>query len=1796
MATQFLLAQSTCSLESQAGWPVMVDGGVRSAPTLADLDGDGTCEVVFGTWGNEVYVLRYDGSNFEGWPNKTRYIVSSSPAVGDIDGDGDLEIVVSCTDRKVYSWHHDGTMVKGWPVLTGNGIRSSPALGDLNGDGFLDVVVNSDKLYAWNHDGSLLKGWPVPLMEYPSKLGGYVDSSPALADIDRDGDLEIVIGSRDGTVWVLHGDGSHVARWSVSAEAPTISSPALGDMNGDGNMEIIIGCFDGRVWICDYQGTVVDGWPVGTNASIISSPALGDMDGDTDLETVIGSGCLKNERGGVYAWHQDGQPLVGWPTFPGTYIIGIESAPTQVESSPVLGDIDGDGDIEVIVGAEDQNAYAWHHSGTLVAGWPQWLDDSARDAAALGDLDGDGDIEVVLGQLGERIFAWDCRGVYDPRNLPWPMFHHDAHHTGCFGSDPYEPDNAPQQATMVQTLGRVQDHTLYHKDDRDWFKFPGARGDVLTFELKWLGRDCDPCIEIIGADGITRLHSYAGAPSDSFQIDKDEVGLTIQWEVPASGIYYVSVSNANAEASGQQTQYSILIRGSYPQAPTGLSAEPGDGVVHLTWTRNLDPDVSGYRIYYTERSRSGDSIQRDSLGARKTDHHQFERRVDVGNITRYRIDGLNNGNVYRFRLTAYDSRGRESGYSREMTVSPQDLPPSAPANVTILNPGNGSLLLKWAPNPERDVATYRVHWGTSSGPYEYSADVGTDTSYQLHGLAPTLHYFTLTAHDGSGQGSGYSTEVSGLPQVLFPETITPWILIPEPGWEFSWLKESAILLMVMTIVALIVTLPAFRRLSGGTLRRRLKAIVILVFGISTFSLISRLFSFPLVLSTLSLSLTMVFLALLLRLLVPILLEKARPYHRRLLGICAALTLLLFALLIFELGLRKGIHETMQSLWLKVQTVLADGATQTFIEVQRIGTQTDFREAVRREDYLTAKQIVEKHMFDTAMDPHLYGIALLANNGRSQFGVGVKIDPPATTDSIPRIILTRQDTRPGFQAALPVPTRESPSGWLLLWKGLGEDLVWKAAGETGFDIQLTAADRILASTVGLYPEPVGLIPSALTGIGKIAKILLLPGGLGNPWISRLRLHSEGDIAQGELSLIQHLHGSPFNVLPTAKVLLILSIAILLTFSLRGLPSSAQLSQAFLKFNLARFALCLLFFGLILAHLLIPQISPASILIHILFISLVYVLLLYFIICLGKVEIDRRLRKKLRMKFSLSYLVVGLLPIIFLFIYFLGFNLRSQLRLIEKELDDHLAYAHSCARALVSHKSWFHTYLRNALDSGDDFEWISARYLMKRQFFWHYTYPEAFITIQVTPENADRVPFKSYDTIAPRAFKTYQPLPGWLAGGDFRGIAYEKGRVFLKTIYSIAMSYQGEWYDIAAEVHIPLDKFLLRRMEKKIAASSPLADMVLEGPVRAPATASGLDVRNPFFFRYDLEVVDWETGNTLPFALIAQVSASPPVFILSLIWALLFFILFPLVLSGVGAFVSHRAIVKPIEKLVTGTQRIGSGELDYKIDIRKRDEFGQLAEAFNRMTEDLRSKVRELTEKERIEELSRMQSEFLSNVTHDLRTPLTTIQGAVLNMLRGISGDLTPKQEKYTNMIKRSGDRLLRLINSLLDLSRMEAGRIELHLQPIDLPETIGRITAAMDIQSEKLSLHLSSSFAEDLPQVQADRDRLEEIITNLLDNAMKFTPREGSITISAQSLKKGLVEVSVSDTGVGIPHDRLHKIFDRFQRYPDPSGREVEGSGLGLYIVKSLVELHGGTIRVESEVGKGSTFVFTLKTV
>ena len=282
----------------------------------------------------------------------------------------------------------------------------------------------------------------------------------------------------------------------------------------------------------------------------------------------------------------------------------------------------------------------------------------------------------------------------------------------------------------------------------------------------------------------------------------------------------------------------------------------------------------------------------------------------------------------------------------------------------------------------------------------------------------------------------------------------------------------------------------------------------------------------------------------------------------------------------------------------------------------------------------------------------------------------------------------------------------------------------------------------------------------------------------------------------------------------------------------------------------------------------------------------------------------------------------------------------------------------------------------------------------------------------------------------------------------------------------------------------------------------------------------------------------------------------------------------------------SIVGPVKQMNRRLQEIAQENFSSRLEIPNRDELGNLASALNDMSNELGRLYRE------IHAASRHKSEFLANMSHELRTPLNAIIGFSQVLGERVFGELNEKQAEYIQDIHESGAHLLSLINDILDLSKVEAGRMELALKKFDVRLALDNALTLVKERSLRHGISLEVDLGSGLGTIVADERKLKQIMLNLLTNAIKFTPEGGSITVDANGAENRL-QIAISDTGVGISPEDQKMIFEEFRQVSEKDGQAREGTGLGLTLTKKFVEMHGGEISVESEVGKGSSFRFFL---
>ena len=310
------------------------------------------------------------------------------------------------------------------------------------------------------------------------------------------------------------------------------------------------------------------------------------------------------------------------------------------------------------------------------------------------------------------------------------------------------------------------------------------------------------------------------------------------------------------------------------------------------------------------------------------------------------------------------------------------------------------------------------------------------------------------------------------------------------------------------------------------------------------------------------------------------------------------------------------------------------------------------------------------------------------------------------------------------------------------------------------------------------------------------------------------------------------------------------------------------------------------------------------------------------------------------------------------------------------------------------------------------------------------------------------------------------------------------------------------------------------------------------------------------------------------------------------------------------ITQRFILSPINELRDVAIRVADGDLTVRSNVQTGDEFESLSANLNTMLERLRSSQEELQRANRLldeklgqmaetnvalYESNRLKSEFIANVSHELRTPLTSIIGFAELLRESPRADDDTRAARYAENILISGRILLEIINDLLDLAKIEAGKVELRAEPTDLRKLCAGLLDFLRPQAEAKRLRFSLAADEDLPELNTDQSRLRQILFNLLSNALKFSPEGGQVWLSARRVNEQAVRLTVRDMGPGIAPEHHETIFDKFRQIDQSATREHHGTGLGLAIARELTLLLGGKIGVESELGRGATFWVTLPT-
>ncbi len=482
----------------RAGWPVELPVETSSHCAVGDVDGDGGLDVVLAAdciyaWDAEGVEVRDGDGDSQSLGPLNNVKADWGPAgvtLANLTSRPGLEIVASNrTARQIWVYQGDGSVAPGWPRTLSNWNWAAPAVGDLDGDGDLEIVVNTidGRLYVWHHDGTELRdgdGNPTTNGVFQVRTNEWYSwCSPALVDLDGDGRLEIILATRytdakADVVMALRNDGTNAPGfpYSLGAQGDVLCSPAVGDVDGDGQREIVVVSENDRLHVIRANGQAMAPFPIvfvsNNMAAGIStpSPALGDFDGDGAVE-IVAVAVTDEHNAAIHVVRHDGTTLAGWP----------KSVPGNSESSPLVGDISGDGALDVLFGIgggadNSPNAlYAFRADGGVVPGFPVQLSGPVRPAPTLADLDGDGGVDLVYGGWDLAMHVWDLPAPWIESRFPWPTFKGNPLRTGVFPQAwttpvPDEGEGAPPaRATLAAAAPNP-----FNPRTRIAFAVPGA--------------------------------------------------------------------------------------------------------------------------------------------------------------------------------------------------------------------------------------------------------------------------------------------------------------------------------------------------------------------------------------------------------------------------------------------------------------------------------------------------------------------------------------------------------------------------------------------------------------------------------------------------------------------------------------------------------------------------------------------------------------------------------------------------------------------------------------------------------------------------------------------------------------------------------------------------------------------------------------------------------------------------------------------------------------------------------------------------------------------------------------------------------------------------------------------------------------------------------------------------------------------------------------------------------------------------------------------------------------------------
>ena len=575
------------------------------------------------------------------------------------------------------------------------------------------------------------------------------------------------------------------------------------------------------------------------------------------------------------------------------------------------------------------------------------------------------------------------------------------------------------------------------------------------------------------------------------------------------------------------------------------------------------------------------------------------------------------------------------------------------------------------------------------------------------------------------------------------------------------------------------------------------------------------------------------------------------------------------------------------------------------------------------------------------------------------------------------------------------------------------------------------------------------------------------------------------------------------------------------------------------------------------------------------------------------------KRLDMTLLGSYLLVGLIPLAAV-LFVMGNLIRDvQYRIVNRAIAELADRADNLAISYVGRYDFTRILDeagRNLVKRPPERRWLN--FVKENHFLFTYDLPAAFITLRAHDRNDPEQYFTGFSYRATRTDKLYSKRPEWTDGADVKGLFLDNGQPIIRSL----RTFRTRAFEAQMAGHIPLDKDILTKIEKRLHILPMLPFVRLE-PTWPESVRERSRPRRwyiPFNTDIILSARDWNTGRQRWIALRASAYLPPGRERWAIILPIALLVLLPLGLSFWGAYSTYQRTVQPLKRLLVGIRRVETGDLEYRLKDAGRSEVATAARAFDRMAESLKANVAELAEKKKVEEVSELKSHFISMVSHDLKTPLASIRGATENVLEELAGPVSERQRTYLEMILKSSDNLQRMISNLLDLSRIESGRMTLDIETLDLRHEAEHILRFMQPLLDEKGIETRIAVEARNTTIAADRTRLWQILNNVLSNAVRYSPRGGRIDMLIEDLPdagadgRRMLKTTIVDEGPGITEDEEPRIFEPFFARPSEAPG-AQGAGLGLAIVKQLVELHGGEVAMRRSKQGGASFTFTMPT-